>query len=139
MKKAAFKFKSGSGAIFAFLILAFVFASIAAVVYVVISQSPSKTPQAALLPSNFAPRTTLKAYFPSDWTFDVDATGVSGRKGTCTVSNNFSCSMGFLTFVANEPVGYSVSYHDTAYQAFTVTGTTTAGGDGSATFDLKFV
>ena len=53
MKKAVLKFRSGSGAIFAFLILAFVFASIAAVVYVVISQSPSKTPQAALTPSCF--------------------------------------------------------------------------------------
>lgn len=47
MKKAAFKFKPGSGTILAFLILAFVFASIAGIVFVVISQSSAKTPNAA--------------------------------------------------------------------------------------------
>lgn len=47
MKKAAFKFKPGSGTILAFLLLAFVFASVAGVVYIVIAQGPGKTPQAA--------------------------------------------------------------------------------------------
>lgn len=137
MKKAVLKLKSGSGTILAFLVLAFVFASIAAVVYIVISQSPGKTPHAALIPSNYAPVTQMVYPYQDSAFFNVsvDATGVSGRKGSCNVAgSSFSCSMGFLTFVANEPIGYTVTFKDTGGSGtnFTKTGQTNAKADGSA-------